>query len=71
MTEPLLPNAHCARCGGDFRCGVNDATACACSTLVLPAALLAQLRRQFQGCLCLDCLRALSGQAQATAQAPH
>lgn len=61
------PQATCARCGSDFHCGVNDVTPCACSTLVLPPALQAQLRLQFTGCLCMACLRELVAQAEAAA----
>ena len=52
-------NDRCPRCGGVFRCGANDATPCACSTLKLDAATLAALRERFSGCLCLACLSAL------------
>lgn len=65
MTEALPPNERCARCGGDFRCGLNDEGPCACTSLVLPPQLLAQLQQQFTGCLCLACLRQLQ-----TAEAP-
>jgi hypothetical protein len=54
------PNDRCARCGGGFHCGVNDTEPCACTTLTLPPALLAQLQQRYTGCLCLDCLRALA-----------
>lgn len=50
----------CPRCGGGFHCGVDDATPCACSTLKLEPALLAQLRQQYTGCLCLKCLAELA-----------
>lgn len=56
----LPANADCPRCGARFRCGVADAQPCACTTLSLSPALLAELaRRDPGGCLCLDCLRAL------------
>jgi hypothetical protein len=60
------PNAGCARCGGPFHCGANDATPCACTGLRLSAELLATLRQRYTGCLCLVCLREL-----AEAAAPH
>lgn len=69
MTPAPPPNERCARCGGPFRCGVNDDTPCACTTLTLPPALLAQLQRQFTGCLCLPCLQALAAGA-TSAQGP-
>ena len=56
---------RCPRCGGGFRCGANDPTPCACTGLKLDAALLADLRAQFKGCLCLDCLRELAAAHEA------
>ena len=50
-------NSSCARCGGPFHCGVDDAAACACGTLKLDAHTLAALRAQYAGCLCLACLQ--------------
>jgi len=58
-------NDTCPRCGGGFHCGANDAEPCACTGLKLDAALLADLRRQFKGCLCLGCLRALAAAPDA------
>jgi hypothetical protein len=50
----------CPRCGGGFHCGANDPAPCACTALKLDAATLAELRAQFKGCLCLNCLRDLA-----------
>ena len=50
----------CPRCGGSFRCGANEPAPCACTSLKLDAATLADLRRQFKGCLCLNCLREMA-----------
>ena len=50
---------HCPRCGGGFTCGRDGATRCPCTGVALDAATLAGLRRQYSGCLCLDCLRTL------------
>lgn len=51
---------RCPRCGGNFRCGMNDREACACSGVALDAALLRGLRERYAGCLCLRCLQALA-----------
>ena len=51
---------HCPRCGGSFHCGMQDAAPCPCTTLTLSAALQADLRQRYAGCLCLACLQALS-----------
>jgi hypothetical protein len=56
---------RCPRCGGAFRCGVAGSGPCACTGIELSTALQAQLREQFQGCLCLACLACLKTLAQA------
>jgi hypothetical protein len=53
-------DAPCPRCGAAFRCGTRDDRPCACTTVTLGADRLAALRREFDGCLCIDCLRALA-----------
>lgn len=58
---------RCPRCGGSFHCGANDTTPCPCTALTLPPALLAQLRQQFTGCLCLRCLGELAAAASVGA----
>ena len=54
--------SRCPRCGGSFHCGVNDALPCACTTLRIDAATLTELRTQYQGCLCLRCLREVAAE---------
>lgn len=54
---------RCARCGGAFHCGMNDAEPCACTGVTLDAATLAQLRQRYSGCLCLRCLRSVATEA--------
>ena len=46
-----MPERHdrCPRCGDGFHCGINDAQPCACSTLQLDAATLAELPRNAMG----------------------
>ncbi len=57
---PALPdNARCPRCGGDFRCGVNDGH-CACFGLQLGEALRQRIAAQYRDCLCVRCLAALA-----------
>jgi Cysteine-rich CWC len=46
----------CPRCGGGFHCGASDAAPCACTTLKLDDETLAQLRAQYESCLCMSCL---------------
>ena len=58
----------CPRCGGGFSCGFtrgftcgrDRAAPCPCTGVTLDDATLAGLRRQYSGCLCLDCLRTLA-----------
>lgn len=57
----------CPRCGGGFICGVGGPGPCDCYSLTLSPALLAQLRRDYTQCLCLNCLRELV-QADEAAQ---
>jgi Cysteine-rich CWC len=59
-----VPSSVCPRCAGAFDCGMLDAAPCACTALTLTPELLAQLRQRFAGCLCLNCLRECSQQAQ-------
>lgn len=60
----VLPlDDRCPRCGGSFHCGVNGAAPCPCTTVQLSAALQAQLRERFEGCLCVRCLADLAGGA--------
>jgi hypothetical protein len=60
---PALPEERCPRCGGAFRCGIGDDAPCPCTGVRLSAALQAQLRERFDGCLCLGCLHALAAGA--------
>jgi len=71
MQAPVdTDNSRCARCGAAFHCGAADATPCACSSLKLDAATLAQLRASFTGCLCMACLSALARTAHGSSAAP-
>ncbi len=54
---------RCPRCGGGFHCGINDAQPCACTAIALKPEMLTALRLQFEGCLCLACLRVLAASA--------
>jgi Cysteine-rich CWC len=61
MTGTAAPTSdRCAACGAAFHCGAGDAAPCPCGGITLSPARLAALRRQYKGCLCLDCLRAYS-----------
>lgn len=64
-----IADERCPRCGGEFHCGVNDKTPCACTGLKLDAALLSELRGRWDGCLCLRCLAELQAQQTQAASA--
>ncbi len=51
---------RCPRCGGGFRCGVDDPAPCCCSAVPLAPALQQRLRARYTGCLCPRCLQALA-----------
>ncbi|HSB24957.1 MAG TPA: cysteine-rich CWC family protein [Burkholderiaceae bacterium] len=53
-------DARCPRCGRAFHCGIDDPQPCACTTLRLSAATLAELRGRYRGCLCVACLSELA-----------
>jgi Cysteine-rich CWC len=59
----LGDDARCPRCGRAFHCGIDDPQPCACTTLRLSAATLADLRQRYRGCLCLTCLGELASPA--------
>jgi hypothetical protein len=65
MNAPLELESTCPRCGGEFHCGVNDATPCDCTTITLSAALQAELRERYTGCLCRTCLRELASSPES------
>ena len=57
------PDDRCARCGGAFHCGMNDAGPCACTGITLDACALSDLRQRYSSCLCLRCLQAIANEA--------
>lgn len=64
MNDSSAINAACPRCAQPFHCGAADAR-CDCFDLQLDDTLREQLARQYNGCLCLACLRELKQQAAA------
>jgi len=61
MSDP----ATCPRCRGDFLCGAKDAR-CECFDLKLDDATRERIGREFCGCLCLACLKALASGAEVS-----
>jgi hypothetical protein len=50
----------CPRCGGAFQCREQHVASCECRTVTLAPAAITVIRQNYQGCLCVGCLRALS-----------
>jgi hypothetical protein len=50
-----------------FHCGIDDTGPCACTTVTISPALLAELRGRYTGCLCVRCLSELVAEAQPAA----
>jgi hypothetical protein len=66
MSDPAACNTSCPRCEQAFRCGVDDAGRCPCTTLQLDGPTLAALNREYRGCLCVRCLAELAPPAAKT-----
>ncbi|MDP4290147.1 MAG: cysteine-rich CWC family protein, partial [Bacteroidota bacterium] len=49
---------HCAKCGKQFGCGVNGK--CWCYEISLDDNALKRIEDFYDGCLCPDCLKAIS-----------
>jgi len=58
VAEPSEANARCPRCGGGFHCGAQEAS-CDCAGVSLDDAMRETVRLNFEGCLCIACLREL------------
>ncbi len=61
MTITALDD-RCPRCGGGFHCGAKD-DRCDCFDLRLSEALREKLAREYEGCLCLGCLKEMRDEA--------
>jgi hypothetical protein len=55
-----MAETRCPRCGGAFRCGIDEPGPCACTALALTPAMRAEIARRFAGCLCVGCLAAIA-----------
>lgn len=67
MSDCAETNGACPRCGQVFRCGVDDATPCACTRFALDDTTLAALNREYRGCLCPRCLAELAARPAESA----
>lgn len=65
--RPSAPAAstRCPRCGAEFRCQPEDIRNCQCSAVPLSEELRERLEREYDGCLCANCLRELAGAPKA------
>jgi len=53
--EKVSDKLICESCGKEFSCGANVGK-CWCFAVELKTETLAELRKNFQSCLCEDCL---------------
>jgi hypothetical protein len=56
VSEKSEDKLICKACGKDFSCGANTGK-CWCFEIDLEKEALAEFRKNFQNCLCPDCLR--------------
>lgn len=57
----------CEACGKPFVCGAS-LTGCWCSGIKLSAATRKELRAQYKGCLCRECLETSAQQSEKSLQ---
>jgi len=53
-------NKYCPNCGVAFECKVDNITQCQCFGVTLNSEVQQYLRKQFAGCICLNCLKKFS-----------
>lgn len=56
VAETFFDKKICESCGEAFSCGANVGE-CWCFAVEVKAEVLAELRENFESCLCEDCLR--------------
>jgi hypothetical protein len=54
--EILSEKLKCESCGDPFECGAKSGS-CWCFSVAIEPQSLAQLKEQFQNCLCFNCLQ--------------
>ena len=50
---------HCPRCNTTFECKSGSITQCQCFGIVVEVETQEWMSKQFAGCLCLNCIKAL------------
>ncbi len=63
IVENISEKAICESCGEEFFCGASVGK-CWCFDVELKAETLAELREDFNNCLCQDCLEKLKDKKQ-------
>lgn len=56
ITESVTEKKICESCGVEFSCGANIGE-CWCFAVDVKAETLAELRKNFESCLCENCLK--------------
>lgn len=51
---------HCPRCNSIFECKPGNIMQCQCSTIKLTEAVKLFIQKEYNDCLCLNCLEQLS-----------
>jgi ribosomal protein L34E len=54
----LTEKEKCPKCGKDFECGKSSK--CWCYELDVPASILERIEKDYEGCLCPECLAELT-----------
>jgi hypothetical protein len=55
MNSSEKETLKCESCGKSFECGAKSGN-CRCFSIAIEPQILAQLKEQFQNCLCQKCL---------------
>lgn len=58
-----MAQKRCSKCGVEFTC-CNEQRGCWCETLTLEPAVLKELKKNYDNCLCPDCLGGYSKKAE-------
>lgn len=55
-----MENKSCPKCGAAFVCMHNDIAACQCASVKLSEASRAYIKKTYNNCLCVHCLREIN-----------
>ncbi len=55
---------QCQQCGNTFQCKAGSIVQCQCSSIQLTLEERAAIEKQFDDCLCINCLKELQAEFQ-------